>query len=232
LRLIDKCISSVVTIEYINVFDLISERYVAEVSPLEQTMYLKRLLTLFDTHMKNIIDDNASPNVVLIEYQMNLNDQTRVMSGQIAYHYSDSNCKITLEHKKRNIRDWRRKHKDYAPRIGVLTYALGGVLELNEYKTCDDRYKEAQPLYIEYTRPTLKNRYAIAPDGDYNNFIHKYASSYAVNKHHATHNFLYFVEHFCAKYMQDLILTMKNKQNDIADAFMMGYSWLKKLQHI
>jgi hypothetical protein len=79
---------------------------------------------------------------------------------------------------------------------------------------------------IKLVSPGLKNTYSLAPNGAYSNFIVKY-SNYVANKKHTTHNFMYFIKHFIHD-SEKILSSTKGKLNDIADSFLMIYSYLKK----
>ncbi len=227
LKNIDQTLKTILTIKYMNVIDLISERYVDEVDILERTMYVKKFMSIIDQTLINM-----TPDVVLIEYQMNMNDITRLISAQIAYHYM-TDCNVILEHKKKDLRKTRKKNVNFIPRKGVFTYGMQNeyaliqnVKEENEVK---ESVKDTCKPRIELISCALKNRFHIAPDGQYQHFIGRYSTSYLDNKHHTAYNFLYFVQKFGGDIEKRAIESMRNKCDDIADAFMMGFSWLKKL---
>lgn len=81
-------------------------------------------------------------------------------------------------------------------------------------------------IEAELCGTTIKNSYALTEKGEYTNFIERY-TNYTANKKHTDFNFKYFIKLF-APDRYDEIMNLKNKTNDIADAFMMIFGWLKK----
>ena len=79
---------------------------------------------------------------------------------------------------------------------------------------------------VELINPNIKNKYHIAPNGAYENFIVKY-SNYTSNKKHCIYNFNYFVENTILD-GYNIINNTSNKIDDVADAFMMIYGYLKE----
>lgn len=137
--------------------------------------------------LKTLDASVGSPDLVLIEFQMVQNNTTNVMSGQIAYHYSDGDPDIT-----------------YRP----ASYKIESEVVVNNRA-------------IEFVIPRIKNMYHMAPDGAYANFISSYNSNKTANKNHTQYNFEKFMEVFG----YDDVNIMK--VNDISDAFMMIFGYLR-----
>lgn len=85
--------------------------------------------------------------------------------------------------------------------------------------------KKDSKVYI--INPNLKNAYQIDPTekGAYSYYIQKYSNKTS-NKKHTTHNFIYYLNQVGKS---DILNGVTIKLDDAADAFMMAYSWLKKL---
>lgn len=74
------------TILYADVIDLIPAKKVKDSSPLEIARCLRKALTLVDKEVAHYMTD-TSKLTVLIEYQMNANDKSRLIAAQLMYHY-------------------------------------------------------------------------------------------------------------------------------------------------
>jgi hypothetical protein len=74
---------------------------------------------------------------------------------------------------------------------------------------------------VQFIIPKIKNIYHLAPDGAYYNFIAKYKTNKSANKNHTQYNFEYFVTNYSISYDK------KIKLNDISDAFMMIFGYLR-----
>jgi hypothetical protein len=83
---------------------------------------------------------------------------------------------------------------------------------------------------VHIINPNLKNAYQIDPSekGAYSYYIQRYTNKSA-NKKHTVHNFIYYLNQVGK---QDIIKNVDIKLDDAADAFIMSYSWLKKLNYI
>ena len=148
------------------------------------------------------LDSIAKPDLVLVEYQMGPNDDMRCISNCIIYHYAHGNCQITFK-------------------MPILT-----PMQLTPTPTQLTPMQLIQPT-IAMVMPSLKNKYNIAPNGSYSTFITKY-SNYTANKKHTTFNYKYFIKTTHLN-IYNIISNCKDKElYDIADSFMMIYSYLKK----
>lgn len=139
-------------------------------------------------------------NYVLIENQMNINDKARGVSRYIEEYYTP------LQELESDIT------------VGLDCYPLKTYkLDIKELST------NTAELFI--VQPSLKNSYQIDPTevGSYATYIEKY-TNYTANKKHTTANFVYYMK---SMGKSDEIASIKNKLNDIADAFMMAYAWSK-----
>jgi len=199
---IDNCINTIVSVEYINVFDLVPGKKVKLSKINERTRRTKALLNIMDKMVE-------TPDVVLIEYQMKPNDLSRCMSHQIIYHYSTY--------------DYISDDINYAVKSQP---GLNNPSKLNIH--LETEIKITTKTIVDIVGPSLKNGYKLHHDGLYSNFVEKY-TNYTANKKHTDWNFKYFMKSFYPDYN---IKTIKNKTNDIADAFMMIFGWLKKTKKI
>ena len=77
--------------------------------------------------------------------------------------------------------------------------------------------------HLEVVGPSLKNTISFSEELKYGNFIMKY-SNYTANKKHALANYNYFIKVFPSN-KHDI---NSKKKDDIADAFIMAYSYAKK----
>ena len=210
LRHMESILNNVLRIEWFNAIDLIYGKYVEEAPMLERTTMLKSMLAVLDKQF-------ARPDLVLIEYQMIQNDISRILSCQIAYHYT-SVVPVTIVEKLVDLRKQRKKQPDLCISNSVISYAAKEY-PLNSYVNTSNTH--VVPV-VELIGPRLKNTYYLAPDGSYDIFIVKY-SNYVANKKHCTHNFNYFTKVMGYPY------TTCNKADDMADAFMMMFCYLKKM---
>lgn len=81
----EKCVELIngyVKIHVLRVFDLTKGKKVGTV---KRTQLLKECLNSVD---QLVLDSGATPEQVLVEYQMSANDKSRCVSQQIIYHYS------------------------------------------------------------------------------------------------------------------------------------------------
>jgi hypothetical protein len=82
---------------------------------------------------------------------------------------------------------------------------------------------------VSLVGPTLKNKICFSEDEtlEYGTFIEKYASKYTANKNHSKANFLYWLDtHNLTNLVRKNNIEKKNI-DDIADAFMQIWGWLK-----
>lgn len=218
---INKFIDNIIKIKFFNVVDLIPE-YEGNKSPLMiRTRRLKYLL--------NALDENLlMPNIVLIEYQMKQNDISRCISHQIAYHYTNYD-NITIKFNdsinKSNRLKSKTNNKNNSGKTNnknnsTIFYAV------NEYILHNNNNNNNSCNTVEVVGTALKNASSFTDKGEYSNFILKY-SNYIANKKHTDWNFKYFVGIFGGD-EKDLLKGISNKTNDISDAFMMIFGWLKK----
>jgi hypothetical protein len=188
----NKIIDSVFEIKYMNIFDLAAEGKAKETKLTEVVKRLKYIMFCLEKQL-------PKPDIVLIEYQMNVNDKSRGISRYIEEYYlplGDTDARIT-----------------YA----MSAYPLAAV-DIPVELTTDTK--------IHIIAPTLKNSYQTDPSeaGDYQTYILKHNTNYAANKAHAVHNFKHFVE---SRGLSHTIYKIPNKLDDIADAFMQAYGWCK-----
>lgn len=187
----DQIVNSIIQIKYMNIFDLASEGKVKETKYSEVVKRLKYILYCLDKQL-------PSPDVVLIEYQMNVNDKARGISRYIEEYYLPIGADATI------------------------TYAM------SDYPLEAFDLPDVQRNTQVYTvMPALKNAYQVDPSeaGEYQTFIQKYNTNYTANKAHAVHNFKYFLQ---TRGLSHVIKNTRNKLDDISDAFMMAYAWCKK----
>lgn len=220
IKKINTLLDNIVKIIYFNVIDLVPGSKANKVSIIDRTKRLKHVLYCLDQQL-------LTPDIVLIEYQMKQNDISRAVSHQILYHYIDMETDILIE-----CGDHQCKSK-VKKSVGKLNIQQPHILS-NSITYAIDSYpllpilpdKNIRPEIVEVVGTTLKNAYHIAPGGEYANFIVNY-SNYVANKKHTDYNFKYFVKVF-GNDKYDELLSISNKTNDIADAFMMIFNWLKK----
>lgn len=187
----DQLVNSILTIKYMNIFDLAAEGNVRNTKYSEVVKRLKYILYCLEQQLPN-------PDVVLIEYQMNINDKARGISRYIEEYYLPIG----------NI-------------DATITYAM------NFYPLIASDLPTNIPDRKIYTiTASLKNAYQTDPSikGSYQSFIEKYNRNYDANKAHTTYNFLYFLE---TRNLSHVVENIPNKLDDISDAFMQAYSWCK-----
>lgn len=80
LQKLNTIIDNIFTLEFINWYDLIPGKKLAESGTVERARRLKSILESWD----------VSPDVILVEHQMGPNVKSRTVSNQIVYHYSTS----------------------------------------------------------------------------------------------------------------------------------------------
>lgn len=194
-RTADSIVTNQFVIKYINVFDLIPNGKAKSQKFGDTLQCLKYVVYCLEKQLPN-------PDVVLIEYQMNVNDKARGISRYIEEHFTPI-----------GIRGGESS-------ITNITYAL------NKFPLIAADIPEDQcECTVHIVAPGLKNRYNIDSAAVYTGFLEKYSSNYAANKAHAVHHFKYFLNKFG---LSDMIKDCPNKLDDLADAFMMAYAWSKK----
>ncbi len=188
----EKIVNSILDIKYMNIFDFAAEGCVRDVKFTEVVKRLKYILFCLETQL-------PKPDVVLIEYQMNVNDKARGIARYI---------------------------EEYFLPIGgtdaTITYAMDAYPLID----ADIPATLAKNTVIHMVPPNIKNAYQVdsSPKGGYQAFIVKHNRAYDANKAHTTHNFKYFLE---TRGLSDVIKGIPNKLDDIADAFMQAYGWCK-----
>ena len=196
LKTADNIISNILTIKYINVFDLIPNTTTKKQKFSEILKRLKYTIYCLENQL-------PSPDIVLIEYQMNINDKARGISRYIEEHFTPLGVDEYSE----------------SPQI---TYAIKKFplipLELP---------KKQLNCLVHIVGPSLKNAYPIdiSEAGEYMVFLDKYFKSYDANKAHAVHHFKHYLKKFG---LLDIIEDCPNKLDDLSDSFMMAYAWCKK----
>lgn len=204
---------NIISIVYCNVVDLsVGYKTPKDIPLWVKSNRLKQVL--------NSLDDQFKPDIVLVEYQMKVNDLSRTVSSQIVYHYA--NCQaVAYKHEdiKKSEKTKKRKSKDYK-KLNYVSYAMAGFPLLS----CEPR--DRCPKFVTTVGTGLKLNYHFCEEGAYRNFIVKY-SNYVANKKHTDWNFRYFVNIFGGDKKEDL-LPGKNKADDAADAFMMIFGWIRK----
>ena len=245
LKKINNMLDGIISIKWFNCIDLIPGNKIEDVSVLERTRRLKYMLCAMDKQLDK-------PDLVLIEYQMGPNDIARMVSAQISYHYY-SVGEINIIPKTVDIRGKRKKNPDIEIPKNTITYAvkeyplipLPSTLpsslsplpstSLSPLPSLPSSLSPLSPLpslpsplshatKVELVLPGLKNTCYLNEKGNYTNFIVKYSNTTA-NKKHTDWNFSYFVEHMMDK---QILENIPNKSNDMADAFMQIFSYLKK----
>jgi hypothetical protein len=230
----DKILSQILIVEWFNVIDLIPGNLIDEVPAIERIRRVKGMLSRLDQQFNK-------PDLVLIEYQMGPNDIARMISVQIAHHYM-TDIDVVVEQKTKDLRKLRKKDDSVVVPVNTITYAVGGypligtdgvgnnindkIVNTNDttdVNTADDN--KTKHTQVEFVGPTVKNKYHIAPDGAYENFIVK-NSNYIANKKHCVYNFQHFVKNMITGGGK-IIDNIANKADDMSDAFMMIFGYLK-----
>jgi len=145
-----------------------------------------------------------TPDFVLIEYQMNANDKSRGISRYIEEYFLPlGNTDATITY-------------------AMTAYPLNAI---------DIPLNLASDTKIYIVTPNLKNSYQVSSleSLNYQTFIEKYNRNYDANKAHAVSNFEYFIS---SRNLDHTIKKIPNKLDDIADAFMMAYSWARHEKYI
>ena len=187
----DLLVDSIIKIKYMNIFDLAAEGKARSTKYSEVVKRLKYILYCLEKQL-------PSPDIVLIEYQMNVNDKARGISRYIEEYYlpiGDTDA--------------------------TITYAM------NDYPLIAADLPDNVPTRKIYTiTASLKNAYQTDPtvEGSYQTFIEKYNRNYDANKAHTTHNFTYFLK---SRGLSHTIENIPNKLDDISDSFMQAYAWCK-----
>lgn len=203
IDLIDELVSGIITIKYINCVQLASS--VEELSVVERINRLKAVLCSLDLL--------ATPDKVLIEYQMGPNDDMRTISSSIIMYYTSGGSADTYIMSNTKAKPLANEIC-YKLDLYSMSYTYG-----NKHIDC---------ILVP---PTLKNAYTLAPNGEYSNFIIKYTNKTA-NKKHAVFNFKYFASLFDRPLYNKLLQHRDTGLYDIADSFMMIYSYLIKNKYI
>jgi hypothetical protein len=234
VKTLDLILKNIIEIIYFNVFDLIPGVKAPGISILNRTSRLKYVLYCLDDLFPN-------PDIVLVEDQMIHNDIARAMMNQILYHYFPIPTDIVFNHKIKTKQS--TKLSGNSNLINVITYGVRNypIIDINRIDgasnglTADDNYIGNNHIgnnpttvnrVVECVGTTLKNSCRFHSDGAYENFIERY-TNYTANKKHTDWNFKYFIEKMDCKNRGDLLM-IANKTNDIADAFMMVFGWLRK----
>jgi hypothetical protein len=218
LKKINNMLDGIISIKWFNCIDLIPGNKIEDVSVLERTRRLKYMLCAMDKQLDK-------PDLVLIEYQMGPNDIARMVSAQISYHYY-SVGEINIIPKTVDIRGKRKKNPDIEIPQNTITYAVKEypLIPLPLSIPSLSLSPISHATKVELVLPGLKNTCYLNERGNYTNFIVKYSNTTA-NKKHTDWNFSYFVEHMMDK---QILENIPNKSNDMADAFMQIFSYLKK----
>ncbi len=190
LEHINNFIDNMIKILFINVFDIMPNIKFNNIDFTVITSQIKFLLS-------SITNQVEYPDVVLIEYQMNINDKSRGISHYIEYHFTP------------------------------LKYNTSNVItsQLSSYKLIPFTINNNKNTIIEYVSPKLKNNNPICQtyEYSYSYFLNKYKNQYTASKHFSKMNFKYYIN---KKNILNDISDVK-KYDDIADSFMMAWAWLK-----
>jgi hypothetical protein len=199
-------IMACISIRMLNVIDLEPKKeklnaHARQIDRTNRLMYLLRSLT----------EQHGRPDCVLIEYQMRANDTTRLLSSQIMMFYeqfNDIKYNFTAKNKKTSVGE-----KD------IWYIADQFALRNNAIRADSVKCK------IELIGCSIKNSFAIDEEhGMYSKFSEKAKTNKTANKAHTTHNLKYYLDRFERHIDHSRI---KNKLNDIADAFMQAIGWIK-----
>ena len=194
---INQTLDSIIQLEWANIYDMFPGDKTKQDS-IQRTIRLKALLTHIDTQI-------PAPNIVLTEYQMVQNNTSLQMSNQLLYHYT-------------NVADLQICNKD-VKNVKSAKHAICGAATPGA-PISEAPVSRAISSKVVIVKPALKNMIAIAPDGDYCNFVST-KKLYAANKAHTTHNFKYFIDLFKID-----TKIKNNKLDDLADAFMQAVVYI------
>jgi len=194
---IDCFINSIIKIKYFNVVNLIKEKKAKKASMIERTKSLKAFLKKMDL----IVPD---PDIVLIEYQMKQNDISRTISNQILMYYIDcEQVELVGPSLKNTI--------SFAPEYEYSNFIMkySNYVANKKHTTANFKYY-AQLFNIDYAQ--LFNI-------DYTQLFNiDYAQLFNID----------YTQLFNIDYTQLFNINNKKikKLDDIADSFMMIFSWL------
>lgn len=194
---INHALDSIIRLEWANIYDMFPGDKTKQDS-IQRTIRLKALLSHIDTQI-------TQPNLVLTEYQMVQNNTSLQMSNQLLYHYTKVEPLVICSKDVKHVKS--AKH------------AICGAATLGA-PVSEAPASHAIGSRVVIVKPALKNMIAIAPDGDYCNFVST-KKLYAANKAHTTHNFKYFIELFKID-----TKIKNNKLDDLADAFMQAIVYI------
>jgi len=218
LKEADSILNNVISIQYFNTFDLIPSYDIKGFPDIERTKRLKHLLNTLDSNLPN-------PDIVLIEKQMKQNVISNSISYQIAYHYASCD-NLIIKHTDRQKKKGKKEREKFseANNNNTIEYEVNNCQLDTKLNTGNTKTNNCSS--VELVGTGIKNSCSFTADGQYDNFILKY-SNYTSNKKHTDFNFRYFISVIMPdkKGIFDDIL---NKTDDIADAFMMIFGWLRK----
>ena len=216
---VEKIIDNIVKVIFFNVVDLVPGLAANKVHVLDRTRTLKYLLHCLDEQL-------PKPDIVLIEYQMKHNDISRCVSDQIAYHYTDIDCKIDT-----NLYVKNKSYTDNSSSINNITYAVNNypINRINSSSSSSSSSSSKLKI-VDIVGTGIKNSISFSEEGAYYNFIVRYSNKVS-NKKHTSWNFKYFMEHF-GNLDADFFIKLSKKYDDISDSFMMIFGWLKKNSYL
>lgn len=196
LTQINQILDNIFRIEYINVFDLVPG---AKASTVKYNVVLKRLKYVIYCLEKQL----PKPDVVLIEYQMNINDKARGVSRYIEEHYTVMGGFDDIPDGQNGIE------------YGLEAYPL----------ILADFPDDLAETIVHIVSPGVKNSYDLDQSLTYAYYISTKSTNYEANKAHSVAN----LKAYLAKHQKlDIIKNCSVKLDDLADSFMMAYAWCVK----
>ncbi len=158
IKSIDKLLSNMFKLHFANIIDLIPEKKVESV---KFSTILRNLKYTIECLNKQL----PTPDIVLIETQMAVNDKARGVSRYIEDIYT------SVEEPEDSI-----------------TFAIAS------FPIIPVEITNSKSTKVFYINPVLKNKYSVdlSYKGDYSSFIEK-LSNYTANKNHTTYNFKFYM---------------------------------------
>jgi hypothetical protein len=239
----DEIINGIFTIEYMNIFNIAGDA--------PTVRQLKYLLTCLENQL-------PKPDVVLIEYQMNVNDKSRAISQYIETHFTPVEEQpiiwafnayplkgaspkekergktpfepLEKEEKERGKIPFEPLEKEEKERGKTPFEPIEKEEKEKEKEKEKERNKEEKETKVQVVRvnPNIKNMYSV--DTTEAGQYTSFISKYNSNyTANKKHTTYNFLYFIESRGLSDKIADAKNKLDDIADAFMQAYGWCKKM---
>lgn len=160
-----RVLDTMFSLHYVNVFDLLPNMKVNNISIEDRVMRLKGVVEYIKAINSKLMP--AAPiSKVLIEYQMSANDKSRSISTALAYAFSPADYGFSFY--------GTHLDKSGGPAMGPAD--------------------SAPPTTVELVGPALKGKIYFGSAGHLHDFRKKYMGNYAGNKAHAKYNFLKWLD--------------------------------------